>query len=159
VVRKFTKKTLAQVAEDLSLGGRQITGKEALILVDRWWSSFAGVDAKSSWKKARLYWHSFSFGCMPSLSGDAATKAFAAESQKQDVYLFSGEVKPTVLELSKRRVTDSTLNQLIATDRSVIDLYVVDVGFRWTFVRTHEECTGLGPFYSRADWLPAIGEE
>src|SRR5688572_11242838 len=51
-------------------------------VVGLWWSSFSSSNSSSSWLNRKLYWHCFSFGQKPSLTYDAAVRAYDAVSAK-----------------------------------------------------------------------------
>lgn len=136
--------------KDVELDYCIIDGKNNEI-VDKWWSLFSGYGAKASWKTKRMYWHSFSFGCMPSLSQREAVRAYELELMKKEIYLFSSERKIDVIKFFKK-IPNELLDKLIKDINRFLDLYIIDTEFHWTFVRTHEESVGIGPFYSRADW-------
>ncbi len=86
----------------------------------------------------------FSYGVTPHLEGDAATTEYETEGPGK-FYVFV-EAMPAVdgFECSAANMPD-----LGALDG--LDIYVVDVNFSWTFVRTHEE--RIGPFFSRREWV------
>ncbi len=120
---------------------------------DRWLDAFAsGVSEADMGRRVlaegNYLWHIFSWNLVPHLEGDAARQALAAVPDK-DLYLFYKEYPPKGAPLS-RPVTKAELDGLPAGRGAVdgADWYVVDKGFTWTYVQTHE--ADCGPYFCRA---------
>jgi hypothetical protein len=85
-------------------------------------------------------WHLFSNEKKDCLVGEKAETTFNNE-QKNDCYVFYQHSDYVLfLENASMLNTDDLINES--------DIYIVDKGFNWTYVQTHE--TGLcGPYFSR----------
>jgi hypothetical protein len=77
---------------------------------------------------------------MDCLKGDKAEQALNNEV-KNNCYIF--------YQNSDYALIHENASKLIANDlKNELDIYVVDKGFNWTYVKTHE--TGwFGPYFSR----------
>jgi len=85
-------------------------------------------------------WHLFSYEKKKCLKEEQADIAFNEES-KQSCYVFYQHSDDAfILENASPLIANDFVNEE--------DIYVVDKGFSWTYVRTHE--TGwCGPYFSR----------
>ncbi|OKO93126.1 DUF4275 family protein [Geobacillus proteiniphilus] len=88
-------------------------------------------------------WHVFSYGMRGCFTGEEAEMAFDRE-EKTCCYLFFQHHDDgfKVEDASSLKAAD------LAAGNGRMDLYVVDSGFNWTFVVTHES-GWLGPYFSR----------
>lgn len=85
-------------------------------------------------------WHVFSYKRRECLEGERAEQAFDLE-QKGACYIFYQHSDYALLIEDARLLESSDL----ANEE---DVYVVDKGFNWTFVNTHER-GWLGPYFGR----------
>lgn len=87
-------------------------------------------------------WHLFSYEKREHLQGEEAEKAF--NNQKKDFcYVFWQHEEYALILENANRLNSSDLEE-------ECDIYIVDKGFNWTYVSTHER--GLcGPYFSRRD--------
>jgi len=118
-------------------------------LRQKWEENFANHLNKKEKKSIYLHdqggfcgylWHLFSYEKKNCLIEEQADKAFNNES-KQSCYVFYQHSDDAII---LEHATLFTANDLVNEE----DVYVVDKGFNWTYVRTHE--TGwCGPYFSR----------
>ena len=87
-------------------------------------------------------WHLFSYEKKDCLQGQTAEKAFNNE-HKNSCYVFWQHTDYALILESADILNSNDL-------KNEYDIYVVDKGFNWTYVKTHE--TSLcGPYFSRKD--------
>lgn len=122
-----------------------------------WWNSFSRPDSPSTWFNRRRYWHCFSFGHKPCLSYDPAIREYQAVVAKK-VWLLAVSLSAVVAEVRKQDIPVSVLRGL-QEKQQILDLYVLDKAGSWTFVRTHEDASKLGPYFSRREWNPVSGQK
>ena len=113
-------------------------------LMQRWREVYsAGLHAATGrWRRGEFDWHVFSFGDARSLNGEAAREAYRAESPRGII------VAPEDYRLPAFRLETERLPEFAGTD-----VYVFPESLRWTMAFTHEESSGLGPYFSRAEWI------
>ncbi|CAH2717619.1 hypothetical protein BACCIP111895_04835 [Neobacillus rhizosphaerae] len=115
----------------------------------QWENIFANMISEKEKKSIYLYdnggfhgylWHIFSYDKKDCLKEEQAEKAFNNE-QKNSCYIFyQNSDYALILENASKLIANDLTNEL--------DIYVVDKGFNWTYVKTHE--TGyLGPYFTR----------
>lgn len=121
--------------------------KWGVYLRKQWESSFVNHLSDKEKKSIYLYdedgfsgylWHVFSYEKRKCLKDEQADIAFNKES-KQSCYVFYQHSDDAyILENASSLKANDFLNEE--------DVYVVDKGFKWTYVRTHE--TGwCGPYF------------
>jgi hypothetical protein len=100
------------------------------------------------WKQGQFEWHVFSFDHARSLNGSRAIEIYGKqrvtgcyvipESESFDAYQlwfdYADATCPEFTELQS-------------------DLYVWPFDLAWTMAFTHEEQSGLGPYFSRREWI------
>lgn len=121
-----------------------------VVLRKNWVDSFASHLSQKEKEEIYLFdvdgacgymWHLFSYNKRECLKGEEADKVFN-EMKKNYCYVFY-QHNNTVLILEN-------VNDFNAKDiENEMDIYVVDKGFRWTYVRTHEGC--CGPYFCKRD--------
>lgn len=115
----------------------------------QWEDHFASQLSNQEKKSIYLYdedgccgylWHVFSYEKIDCLQQEQADIAFDQEL-KQSCYVFYQHTNDAcILEQASSLTADDFVNEE--------DVYVVDKGFNWTYVRTHE--TGwCGPYFCR----------
>ena len=116
----------------------------------RWLEAFAADVSREDLEARALsdgdfLWHLFSWGLVPCLEGDAARRAL---SEKEDCYLFYHEYPPAGVPRI-RHIGRPDPASLPPDDGRLdgADWYLVDQAFTWTYVHTHEEGAGLGPYF------------
>ena len=125
-------------------------------LMREWWNAFAAPHKQPSqiWpaiSKDSL-WEVFSVGCAPSLEGAAAWEAFTQIEPCQ--FLVAPNSRCPLYRCDATGCGDFSglirdLENLLETDgRKCLDTYVMDLGFNWTWVFTHESGWGMGPYYA-----------
>ena len=96
------------------------------------------------WKHHEFDWHVFSFEFARALNGDEASTAYAAE---RPVAAF---VIPVNKRLEAARLDAKSLPNFRPFREDVI---VCPESREWTMAFTHEESLGLGPYFSRREWM------
>lgn len=114
----------------------------------KWLKTFAPQltsDQYNEYIRNAFIWHIFSFELVPRykfLEGDAARAAFDKVCKSGAVFmrLWSGDAPRTL---------DSGLTAAdIEKDcKTSAEFYAVGADFSWTYVVTHENCCGLGPYF------------
>ncbi|WP_258110090.1 DUF4275 family protein [Alicyclobacillus sp. SP_1] len=116
---------------------------QGIELRHRWEQEFA-QDINRSVKKSIYFneflWHVFSYGKLPCLTNDKAISAFENE-KKQDCYVFyqNDDVVYQLENAEGLRAEDFSKED---------DVYIVDTGFNWTYVQTHE--SDCGPYFYKS---------
>ncbi|KKB33222.1 hypothetical protein QY97_03625 [Bacillus thermotolerans] len=87
-------------------------------------------------------WHVFSYEKKKCLKEEQADIAFNKEAKKSCYVFYQHSDNAFILENASTLTAEDFVNEE--------DVYVVDKGFNWNYVRTHE--TGwCGPYFSRKD--------
>lgn len=103
-------------------------------------TSHLNMDEKKSIYLGDFLWHIFSYEKRHCLQEEQTDLAFNKVSKKSCYVFYQHSDDAFILE----KATLLTADDLVYEE----DVYVVDKGFNWTYVRTHE--TGLcGPYFSR----------
>ena len=116
---------------------------------ERWLDAFAEGAPEAELGKHVLaehnyLWHLFSYKMVPCLEGDEARQA----RPNEDCYLFYCEHPP----FHTPRVRHITAEEAAAlTEDHHPDWYLVDKDFTWTYVVTHENNAGLGPYFCKIE--------
>ena len=130
-------------------GGSQevLERKERSLWMQRWREVYARAvhAATGSWKLGQFDWHVFSHPYARSLNGQEAMRAYEEERPKVLLICPEYEEFPAVrLRVGKRKPSFRQENG---------DVYVFPEDLSWTVAFTHEESLGLGPYFSRREWL------
>jgi hypothetical protein len=96
------------------------------------------------WKHDGFEWHVFSFDYARALNGDEAEAAYEAVATGELLIVPEGMNLPAV-RLQARRLPSFRASRE--------DLYVSPADLSWTMAFTHEESLGLGPYFSRREWM------
>jgi hypothetical protein len=109
----------------------------------RWENNFANHlsdKEKNSILLDDFLWHIFSYERRECLQEERADMAFNRERKKSCYVFYQHSDEAFILENAAGLTADDFVNEE--------DVYVVDKGFHWTYVRTHE--TGwCGPYFCR----------
>ncbi|MGP7819664.1 DUF4275 family protein [Niallia sp. 01092] len=115
----------------------------------QWEDNFANHLSEKEKKAIYLYdegrwsgflWHLFSYEKKKCYKEEQADIAFNRESKRSCYVFYQHSDDAVILENAFSLTADDFVNEH--------DVYVVDKGFNWTYVRTHE--TGwCGPYFSR----------
>jgi len=89
------------------------------------------------WIYGGYRWHAYTWGFEQAVSGDEAWERY--RSKEQSTYLIFFEHSGHIFDCVGPRCPDLG----ILSD----DLYVFPPDLHWTMIFTHEESTGIGPFY------------
>jgi hypothetical protein len=131
-----------------SCGGQieVIDKRERMRLIQAWRECYAAPlhSARGIWKLDNYEWHVFSFAYTRAING---LKAYV-EYQRQvaDVLI----VCPEQAKLPAVRIVGGRLPDFRPVGG---DVYVWPHDLQWTMAFTHEESMGLGPYFSRSDWV------
>ena len=125
------------------------------VLKSRWLDAFAGGVSEEDLGRRVLaegnyLWHIFSWKLVPCLEGGAARQALE-ETAEEPVYLFYYEDPPEGVPLSRALSKAEALALPEPDTLNGADWYLVDKDFTWTYVHTHEEGAGCGPYFCRAE--------
>ena len=102
-------------------------------------------EARGKWRLGEFSWHVFSFGFARALSGEKAVHEYTAQPLSPFFLLPEENTGLPAYFCMSDRWPD--LRQL------ELDVYVSPEGLAWTMAFTHEASSGLGPYFSRAEWL------
>ncbi|WP_164021808.1 hypothetical protein [Pyxidicoccus trucidator] len=118
----------------------ELPTKERWSLMQAWRRAYAGAlhAATGKWTRGEFDWHVFSFHRAPAYSGARALEAYRAERPEVLIVIPHSEALPAV------RLHPSRLPEFPGTD-----LYIFPPDCAWTLAFTHEDASGLGPFFSR----------
>jgi hypothetical protein len=106
-------------------------------LKDNWFSVFAaGIKTDDIYIEQYL-WHIFSYERKKYLSQDAANEAFMQQRKTECFVFFQHKNDFYYLENAEELKPEDF--------GDLVDVYVVNKRFNWTYVKTHEE--ELGPYY------------
>ncbi|MFX3660985.1 MAG: DUF4275 family protein [Ectobacillus sp.] len=118
-------------------------------LREKWEDNFAGHLSVKEKKSIYLYdgdgccgflWHVFSYEKKKCLKEEQADIAFDRELKNSCYVFYQHSDEAYILENTSSLTAEDFTNEE--------DVYIVDKGFNWTYVRTHE--TGwCGPYFSR----------
>lgn len=136
-----------------SLKSKKVKVKEipkwGTYLREQWENNFANHLSDKEKKSIYLHdqgdyggylWHVFSYEKKKCLKEEQADIAFKKESKQSCYVFYQHSDDALIIENASSLNADDFLNEE--------DVYVVDKGFNWTYVRTHE--TGwCGPYFSR----------
>lgn len=120
----------------------------------QWEQSFASHMSRQEKMDIYLYdddgacgylWHLFSYGKRDCLKCEDADKAFD-NMNKNECYIFLQHSDDVLIMENATELTSSDLCD--SFDRT--DVYVVNKGFNWTYVKTHE-IGWCGPYFCRRD--------
>lgn len=95
-----------------------------------------------------LLWHIFSYGEVECLKKDAARRAFNALQYDDALCFTDGYYSKDGLVMHRIKTT----GKVSAADLSRHegwDIYITSFSEGWTYVKTHEEECGLGPYFCR----------
>lgn len=109
----------------------------------RWEREFTkGISrsVKSSIYFNEYLWHVFSYQKLPGFTNNEAVNAFENE-QKHDCYVFYQRSDAAYfLDNAEGLTAGDFINEQ--------DVYIVDTGFKWTYVKTHE--SDCGPYFYKS---------
>ena len=116
---------------------------------EKWLESFASDVSPYKLEKhvtstGNLIWHIFSYELLAEhkyLEGDEAKKAYDKENKSDAIYIewFEDyETKDISWEVSSSKALDK-----------FIEVYVVAKDFSWTYINTHEQNHGCGPYFMK----------
>ncbi len=121
-------------------------------LIQGWRERFAvGLHAAiGKWKLDGYEWHVFSFGYARALNGLQAVAEYQDQSERSFI------ICPERESLPAARVTDGRLPDFRPAGD---DVYVWPEDLGWSMAFTHEESMGLGPYFSKREWVTASAQQ
>lgn len=130
---------------------KPIAVAELKVLLQAWREVYAaGLFAETGrWKLGPYEWHVFSFEHARALNGDRALREYG-ERKPEAVVVYPEAVRLPACRLQGER--------LPGFGGHFVDLYVFPESLDWTMVFTHEASMGLGPYFSRREWVLPISE-
>jgi hypothetical protein len=113
--------------------------------MQRWRTTYAQSvkSATGKWTYNGFDWHAFSWNFSRSLSRHKARSSYFSEQVTGLVAIPESETQLACLSRSIQAPNLAPLGD---------DIYVFPEDLSWTMCFTHEEGSGIGPFYSRAQW-------
>jgi hypothetical protein len=128
-----------------------IANPELPALLKAWREVYAvGLFAATGrWKLGPYEWHVFSFDHAHALNGEKGLAEYGAQQPGVVV------VYPEGLRLPAVRLTGERLPSF---ERHIADVYIWPEDLAWTMAFTHEASTGLGPYFSRCEWMDLPGD-
>jgi hypothetical protein len=129
-------------------GGRcePISRRASADLLRGWRQVYAAglFAATGRWSRGGLEWHVFSFGHARALCGEPAIQAYEAERPPSVIVYPQSRRLPAVRLIGGAQPNFRPVHA---------DVLVWPEDLAWTLAFTHEESLGLGPYFSRRDWL------
>ncbi|MDP5277028.1 DUF4275 family protein [Chengkuizengella axinellae] len=112
----------------------------------QWEEKFTSCISKNKKDEIYLYqylWHVFSYELLPHEEKENAIKAFDNEKKNKCYVFYQNQNHITGFPLKLENA-----EKIKAEDfKGEQDLYIVDENFTWTYVQTHEQEWGLGPYF------------
>ena len=99
--------------------------------------------AKGKWKHGQYEWHVFSFGYTRAVQGDRAVEGYRAQPAAPFL------VVPEDRRWPAFRCAGGGWPDFAATR---LDVYVWPTDLDWTMAFTHEQDSGLGPYFCPREW-------
>ncbi|MCP3138968.1 DUF4275 family protein [Pyxidicoccus xibeiensis] len=126
----------------------EVSRRERWRLMQEWRSVYASSlhAATGKWKHGQFEWHVFSFKYAHALSGTKAQHAYSLEQPGEVLVIPESEALPAL------RLEAHLLPDFISL-RNEIHVFPPDLS--WTMSFTHEMSIGLGPYFSRREWMDA----
>ncbi|WP_214484115.1 DUF4275 family protein [Bacillus sp. SM2101] len=107
----------------------------------RWEDTFTNSISQSKKDEIFLHqylWHIFSFQVLPCKEKEKAIEAFNT-LKKNKIYVFYQNTYSYSLENAENITTEDFKGER--------DIYIVNEDFTWTYIQTHEQEAGLGPYF------------
>lgn len=125
---------------------RALTPSERAYRIRTWREAFATRlhEKTRKWKSGDFDWHVFSFQYAPSMNGEEALTAYEAISGGR-LFVVPEDSGLEAVFLRASRLPD------FRPYRG--DVIVWPDTLAWTMAFTHEESLGLGPYFSRREWI------
>jgi hypothetical protein len=114
-------------------------------LIQAWRERFAAVlHAREGKRDLRFEWHVFSYGYARSLNGARALEGYEAQTITSIIVCPQSDLLPAC------RIVGGSLPDFQMADE---DISIWPEDLSWTMCFTHEAAMGLGPYFSRSEWL------
>jgi hypothetical protein len=123
-----------------------LTLRERHDALQHWRGTYAaGLHAMTgSWQHQGYDWHLFSFEYVRALKHHRAVEAYLAQRSEDILVVPESERRQAV------RIKGGNLPEL----RAILDDFLVwPTDLEWTMAFTHEESIGLGPYFTRREWI------
>ena len=122
-------------------------------IAEKWLSVFAGNVSEELLNAhvrtpGNLLWHIFSYEMVSCLKKDEARKAFDALQYENALYFTDGYYSKNGLEMQMVKSTGKVSSAELSRHEGW-DIYITCFEQGWTYVKTHEEECGLGPYFCR----------
>ncbi len=124
------------------------TGMDLDTFKKKWLKIFAPGVSKQDIQKHyvnEMLWHVFSWELIPAddfAEGEKAIEAFNHADKKDAWYILPFEENPCVNTLTDESITTEELAK-------ETEIYIVANDLSWTYIITHENDWGLGPYFYR----------
>jgi hypothetical protein len=124
--------------------------EEHQLISQKWRENFSTkLHSKTgNWSIGGYDWHVFSYDYTKSIKGVDAIASYEKVKNKSG-YIFTHAGTKNPLCCSTPQIPAyTTIKQALSLFRELSDVYIVAKDFSWTFVVTHEDSSGIGPFFS-----------
>lgn len=129
-----------------------LSEKETIENQQRWRHQFSRPvkAATGRWIFKGLDWHVFSFKFTPCRTGKRARAAFDLIEPREVLACWYSEIA-IGWRITGDVPKSGELIGFVESLRSPVDLYLSDPALQWTMVFTHEQSSGIGPFFAHVN--------
>ena len=132
----------------------EIYSKKLKYIMDNWRKKYHSTFyATCKLKHYSCYWHIFAKETAKSYRLDKADRMFV-KANKEHVYVVSTNVKLPFLVCDNLNINNEKavidLKKSLFCNMAYADIYIFDENYKWTYVITHDEYDGVGPYYAEA---------
>ena len=123
-----------------------LSKKQRGVVLQQWREVFAApyYQVSGKWKLDGFEWHVFSFNHTPAITGDEAINSYKTSVRTRFF---------VVPEDPRLEAYSCESGEWPSFRQTLCDIYVWPQNLSWTVAFTHEESLGLGPYFSRREWI------
>lgn len=142
----MTERQYQEILDACGGSYQPLPGEEIRVRLRAWREVYAAglFAATGRWKLGPYEWHVFSFEHAQALNGAKAVAEYGALSPEPVL------VVPEALRLPAVQLNGDRLPNFV---EPCADVYVWPERLDWTMAFTHEASLGLGPYFSRREWV------
>lgn len=120
------------------------------VLVGRWRERFSKKlhERTGEWCLGGYDWHVFTYEYATALEGTAAVERYRKARMTRGFVFTHAGYKHSLACLALQLPSPEAIARALSAFPVLADVYVAPVDFRWTFVVTHENSSGIGPFFA-----------
>ena len=117
--------------------------------VEKWRKAFSKklFFETGEWRLGGYDWHVFTFGYTAAVAGSAAVEKYRTV-QSGAGYVFSHSGRNQVCVYARKLPSHQAIRYALDLFPEMADVYIYGGDGVWTFVVTHEERSGIGPFFA-----------